>query len=282
MKKISVLEKADILKKAGIKEYLKETQILISFVTDNPFSKIIGEKDFFLNYSQFEKFENLLNRRAKREPLQYILGYCWFWDYKFKVNKSVLIPRPETEHIIEEVLKIFPEKFNGKILDCCTGSGCVGLTLSKEYKNAEVYLSDISIDALKVAKKNKDDLNCENVEIIHCDLLNGIKTNSFDLITANPPYIGLFEKKGLQKEVLNYEPEIALFSEESGLFLITKLLNESQYILKKDGYLIFEFGIGQHEFILNYVKENLSDSFSCCYTVKDLAGIERLGVFRRA
>jgi len=281
MTKVSVLKKAGILKEANIPQFLKETQTLISFVTGKPFSSIIGNNEIELDSQSVKKLDNLLKRRANREPLQYILGYCWFWESKFKVTKDVLIPRPETEHIIEEVLKHYDKSFEGKVIDCCTGSGCVGLSIAYEFPNSSVVLTDISIKALNIAKENSVNLECKDTFFLNCNMLSGIKNNSVDLLLANPPYIGLEEKESLQTEVADFEPAMALFAKEQGLGLIKPLLDTGKDVLKKNGYLIFEFGINQHSEILNYVKKNLKDDFDSCYTVKDLAGIERIGVFRK-
>lgn len=282
MQKISVLQKADILKNAKIENFIKETQTLISFVIEKPFAYLIGCKEVEITEKQLQLLDTCLLRRSGGEPMQYILGYCWFWKHKFKVNKDVLIPRPESEHMIEEVLRLYSKDFQGKIIDCCTGSGCIGISLSLEFENSLVTLSDISNYALNIAYENSINLNCKNVNVVNADLLKGFKENSIDLIVANPPYVGFNDKGILQKEVVNFEPTVALFAGYDGLGLIKPLIEMGQYVLKKGGYLIFEFGINQNYEIMRFAKEKFLGIYTNCYTVKDLAGIERLGVFRRA
>ncbi len=282
MVKVSVLEKSSILKKANINQFLKETQYLISFITNIPFSKIIGEKEVFLSKEQEKRLNSYLNRRANREPLQYILGYSMFWKDKFKVTKDVLIPRPESEFVVEETVKLLSADFCGTIVDCCTGSGCIGLSVAKEFKNALVVLTDISIKALQVAYENKNSLQCKNTWLINSNLLTTFKPSSVDMVLANPPYVEEENKHILQKEVVDFEPEIALFSGNDGLFLIKQLLEQALNILKPQGYLIFEFGKDQWEQIYKFINEKFGDKFSDCYTVKDLAGIIRVGVLKRA
>lgn len=171
-------------------------------------------------------------------PVQYIIGYVNFYGLKITVNKNVLIPRYETEYLIEK-LNNYIKKYDfekPKILDLCTGSGAIGLTLKNLIKNSDVTLSDISRKALKTAKKNSENLNLD-VKILKSDLFNNIKDNDYDILVSNPPYVMLNEK--LPKEV-TYEPKIALYSGETGTNHIKKIIKESNKYLKEKSIIALE------------------------------------------
>lgn len=202
-------------------------------------------------------------------PVQYIIGYVNFYGLKINVNENTLIPRYETEYLVEKTLK-YIEKYNiknPKILDMCTGSGCIGLTLKHELPNSTVTMSDVSLPALKVASSNKENLNLE-VEIIESDLFKNINTKDFDILVSNPPYV--MEEEPLPKRVL-HEPHLALYSKNKGTYHIEEILKNAQNYLKDKFIIALEINEKSEkdltEIVKKYFKENVIISFE-----KDLAG----------
>ena len=220
---------------------------------------------------QGENLDIALNKIKNGYPVQYLIGDVNFYGNTIKVNESVLIPRYETEYLVEKTINYLNklEINNPKILDICTGSGCIGLTLKKEIPTSNVTMSDISSKALKVAKKNKNSLKLE-ANIIKSDIYSKIKENDYDCIISNPPYIMLDEE--LPKE-LDYEPSLALYSENKGTYHIERILKDAKEHLK-DKYLIAleinEKSEKDLTTIVNKYFENSSYSFE-----KDLAGKTR-------
>ena len=194
-------------------------------------------------------YELLVARRAGREPLAYITGVREFWNLSIEVTPAVLIPRPETELLIESALEQFEHAESVRILDVCTGSGCVAVGLGREFPRAIIVASDISEDAIQVARRNAARHGlAARLRCVRADLLAGL-TGPFDLIVANPPYIPTTDAPTLQPEVRDFEPFAALFAGEDGLQIVRRLLKEAVTALQDDGMLIFEFGAGQADAI---------------------------------
>ncbi|HID36891.1 MAG TPA: peptide chain release factor N(5)-glutamine methyltransferase [Ghiorsea sp.] len=191
------------------------------------------------------KFEAMLTRRINREPLAYILGVKAFWKDEFVVTPDVLVPRPETEHLIEMVLKYQPnQQKNLNIADIGTGSGCISISLAKEYPNAFVTACDISDKALKIAQTNADNLGVSGrLTFLQGDLYQALSQGeAFDVIVSNPPYVSQDEMNDLEAE-LSFEPRFALTDEASGLTLLDKLLKDAHLHLKGGGLLVLESGL---------------------------------------
>ena len=217
-------------------------------------------------------YRSFLQRRYSGEPLQYIEEEVSFYDMSFQVNESVLIPRPETEYFIEKIIdRVYDPK---KIIDVGTGSGCIGLSLAKHFTDAEVHLTDISLDALSVAginsKKNKI-----NVNIYESNLLREVRDNDFDLIVANLPYIPTADIGALPAEVVHYEPLIALDGGEDGLDYIDQLLKQARYKLSATGLLALEIDSRSGDRLIEMTK-----SYKGVEVITDLAGKDRY-VFAR-
>ncbi|MCK7484657.1 MAG: peptide chain release factor N(5)-glutamine methyltransferase [Bacillus subtilis] len=212
---------------------------------------------------------------------QYILGEAWFWGRPFRVTADVLIPRPETEHIIEVVLRRYPKKSPLSIVDACTGSGCVAATLALEYPEASVSATDLSSAALSIALENAARLNADGVIFVQTDLLSCFAPSSIDLITANPPYVSIIDRKTLPREVLA-EPELALFADDDGVGVIRRLVSQALTVLKPSGRLIFEFGYGQVAKIETIVHGHMQGEISEFCVIKDLSGIDRIGAIQHA
>ena len=236
----------------------------------------------------------LVKRRSAREPLQYVLGYTEFRGLKIKVGLGVLIPRPETELLAEEAVKAVKSKASGaaalplhtshlsalRILDLCTGSGCIALALANELPDAEVYGTDASGDAIGYARENARLNNIRNVIFLEGSLFEPLgktfpsdATSVFDVITSNPPYIRGNDIQYLQPEIRDWEPAEALNGGEDGLDYYRIIIPGAKKYLKEGGYLILETGIGQSEEIEEMGREA---GFSDITTVRDYAGIDRV------
>jgi release factor glutamine methyltransferase len=233
------------------------------------------------------EINELLKRRARREPLQYILGYAEFHGLKIKVGRGVLIPRPETELLVEEAVKILKEKALGiaklRALDLCTGSGCIALALAKEFPEAGIYGTDTSEVAIEYAVENAAINGLRNVTFLKGSLFEPLRSAApklpvvFDLIVSNPPYIKRDDMKHLQPEIREWEPAEALDGGEDGLDYYRMMIPEAGFYLRENGSLLLEIGAGQAEDI----KEMAADAgFLFVSLIKDYAGIERILIAR--
>lgn len=245
------------------------------------FQDLLGDKnplfrpDEPVDYGTAEKILDFTKRRSRGYPLQYILGEWDFWKYRFKVGEGVLIPRPDTETLIENVLGICKRNNlkSPKILDLCSGSGCIAVTLSKEIPHSQLYAVEKSGTAFEYLEKNIE-FNSAGVKAVKADVLipeNAVKFRDFDIIVSNPPYLTAEEMQELQKEV-QAEPEAALFGGSDGLDFyraITEIWSKS---LKKGGYICYEFGMGQHGAVSEILRLN---NFININLTRDTGGIIR-------
>ncbi len=267
---------AKTLENAGIPSARNEISQIICKIFSIPRHRAVTG-DFRLSSSQWQHFHKLIEQRSKRTPLQYLMGNCDFWKHEFTVTPDVLIPRPETEYLVETALKYLPQNKEKVVVDCCTGSGCVAISLALERPTARVIGCDISSAALKIAQQNKLSLHSDNCFFLVSDMLQSFKTSSVDFITANPPYVSRTDVSSLQPE-LSFEPGIALFSERDGLAHIQQILKQASSILKKNGCLAFEFGYNQGEAIEELVKHDISGRIRQFTIIKDLNDHERIGL----
>jgi release factor glutamine methyltransferase len=227
-----------------------------------------------------ERFGSLVARRATREPLAYITGRREFWGLDFEVSPAVLIPRPSTELIVETVLELFRGASTPlTVADVCTGCGCVAVAIAHERHAASVVATDISPEALEVARRNAARHGVgDRVTFTRADLLSGVD-GPFDVIAANPPYVVDGAGPALQPEVRDHEPDVALFGGSDGLWLITRLVAEAPSRLRPGGYLIFEFGLGQDVEIEELIEN--APEFTLIELRRDLQGIARTAVAKR-
>ncbi|WP_297404526.1 peptide chain release factor N(5)-glutamine methyltransferase [uncultured Cetobacterium sp.] len=228
-----------------------------------------------------DEIKKLLHERAKdKKPLQYILGEWEFYGYPFKVDSRVLIPRADTEILVEQCKFILQEIENPKVLDIGTGSGAISITVAKEIPTSSVLGADISLDALEVAKINRS-LNKveENLKFIKSDIFSNIKDKDFDMIISNPPYIPQSEYEELMPEVKLHEPLGALTDKGNGYFFYEKISKEASDYLKVDGYLAFEVGYNQAETVSKLMEKS---KFDIIAIVKDYGGIERVVIGRKS
>lgn len=222
------------------------------------------------------KYKEDLERLINNEPIQHILGYQEFMKLKFKVNPDVLIPRQDTEILVEEVLNLAKNSENFSILDLCTGSGAIAISLSKAMNKAKVYAGDISKKALKIAEYNNQNLKAD-VTIFETDMFKQVH-QKFNIIVSNPPYIKTKVINKLDKEVQK-EPIIALDGGEDGLFFYKEIINNAYKYLKEDGYLCLEIGYDQREEVIDLIKK--TNSYKDIYSKKDLAGLDRIIVCKK-
>ena len=208
-------------------------------------------------------------RRKKHEPLQYILCETEFYGYRFKVSNNVLIPRPETELLVEKIID--NEKNVTNILDIGTGSGAIVIALANNMKKIKIDATDISIDTLKITKQNADMNNVE-INFFQSDIFENV-TDKYDLIISNPPYISLAEYELLPKEIRDHEPKSALQAENNGLFFYEKILQNAKEYLTKSGKIYFEIGYDQAERITEIAKEN---GYHNIQVFKDLNCFDRI------
>ena len=231
------------------------------------------------------RFESLIHRRAKREPFQYIIGAQEFWGLDFTVTPDVLIPRPETELIIERALAIEPDRrIPLKIFDLCTGSGCIAVSLAKEWGQAQIIASDKSVKALVVAGENARGHGVsERIRFFEGDLFEPLEEldlrGRIDLIVTNPPYVPDGILSSLQPEVRDFEPQDALAAGDDGTEFHKRIIDRAPAFLRNGGALIMEMGLGQAEMLAGIVKEN--GHYQPSEVFKDLAGIERVIVARK-
>ena len=230
------------LKKNNIKTFNLDSELLLADVLKFSREKLLINLNYKIKKKKFHKFKKSLLRRKNNEPIAYILKKKEFWKHTFFVNKDVLIPRPETEIIIDELLKEIGLESSKYLLDVGTGSGCIIISILKERSNCAGTAIDISQKALNVAKYNAKIHQVQNkINFINIDIDKHIY-NKYDFVLSNPPYINKFELNRLDSNVKSYEPHLALEAGIDGLNLIRKLILKSKVLLKKRGKLIFEIG----------------------------------------
>ena len=234
-------------------------------------SELHFQLDRALDAGTYAQLETLLKRRANGEPLQYILGGAYFMGLRFSVDKRVLIPRQDTETLAESAIIALRGMKKPRVLDLCTGSGAIGISIKTLIPSAEVTLADVNMGAACFDPK-KHDLNAD-VDIRHGDLFKAVGRDQFDLIASNPPYIPRGDIDALQKEV-QYEPLLALDGGEDGLDVYRRIAKEAPAHLKPEGYVYLEVGIGQADAVLQLIRENIDCAQSG--VINDLNGVPRV------
>ncbi|MPQ30003.1 peptide chain release factor N(5)-glutamine methyltransferase [Clostridium estertheticum] len=271
-----LLESYKILKKVNIESYLLDSQLLLGKVLKKDKLFIMINRDIKISIEQENEFFRLIQIRKNKMPIKYILGKCEFMGMDFIVKPGVLIPRPDTEILVEEVIKYIKEKGLTQICDVCTGSGAIGISIAEFIKEALVTLYDISEDALAVAKLNIERFKLsKRINIEHSDLLQVAinKHKKFEVIVSNPPYIRKEVIPTLMDDVKGYEPFIALCGGEDGLHFYRRITKESTLVLEKGGLLAFEIGYDQKEAVTDILLKSGFNNIEC---IKDLSGNDRV------
>jgi release factor glutamine methyltransferase len=279
------------LNAASVPSSALSAELLLIHTTGRDRTWLYAHPEEGLDSATVEQYFGLIARRASGEPLQYIVAHQEFWGLEFEVTPAVLIPRPETEHLIEVALDRFADKKNAplRIADIGTGSGCIAVTLAKEFSSANITATDISPAALEVAKRNAASHNlASHIEFREADLLSFAFHQSpvtshhsqlFDLIVSNPPYIATSESAELQREVRDHEPAQALFAGPTGTEIYERLIDQAAFALKAGGILAMELGYGAAERVKNMFDAGTWRNLSI---TNDLSGIPRVITSERA
>ena len=261
-----------ILKENKIPNPHLDSRILLSESINKDIKHIILNSKEILNNKQLENFNSYIERRKKGEPIAYLINKKEFWKDEFYVNKDVLIPRPDTELIIEQVLKIYSKQSQLQILDIGTGSGCILLSILKEIPNSYGVGIDISKKSIKISKFNANKLHLTNrTKFIHSSVDN-FKIGKYDLVVSNPPYIELLNLKYLEKNVFNFEPKLALSGGFDGFSKIRKVISKASNLIKKNGKFILEIGFNQKNKVIKILKE---EGFYVNKAIKDYGNNDR-------
>jgi release factor glutamine methyltransferase len=257
----------------------RDAQLLLLHTLEIPRLTFLAHPDRELTLDQQTRYENNIARRRRHEPIQYITGQQEFYGLLLQVTPAVLIPRPETEHLVEAVLKLLPADKPQKIVDIGTGSGAIAIALATHLPHAQITAVDISTEALLVAQANAREHNVAGlIRFLQSDLLSALnrETQTFDAVVSNPPYVAESERDTLHPQVRNYEPATALFAGETGLDIYRRLIPQAQIALKPNGLLALEIGHGQQSALTSLLAAWRNVSF-----VNDLQHIPRVALARR-
>lgn len=250
-----------------------KARILLEYILKLSREKIVSNPNIEVSDNNVEFYLNKINDIKNGMPIQYITNKQEFMKLNFYVDKNVLIPQPDTEILVEKAIEICNNHGNDiKILDLCTGSGAIGISIAKNIKNAKVYATDIKNAVIDIAKQNAKQNNVDNIEFIVSDMFENIQEKDFDIIVSNPPYIETDVIKTLPTEVRN-EPIIALDGGKDGLKFYKIILSEYKKYLKKDGYLLLEIGYNQAKSVGELINLNYS-------IIEDLAGNDRVIIIK--
>jgi release factor glutamine methyltransferase len=275
----TITRAAQQLAEAGIPTARLDAELLLRNILSKDRAFIFTHGNDALSNGQDALFEKDVRRRITREPLQYIIGRQEFWGLDFFVAPGVLIPRPETELVVEAAIKATEGYASPLIIDLCTGSGCIAVSLAKELSRGRIFASDQSEKALSVARRNAQNHGVsDRIRFLEGDLFGPLQEldvrGKVDIITANPPYVKSADLDGLQPEVRDYEPEMALVAGPEGTEIADRIIRAAPEYLRKNGVLIMEMGIGQAETLMRMVSE--TGAYQAPEVLKDLAGIERV------
>lgn len=252
-------------------------ELLATFVLGCDRAYLYAHGDRSLTKDEIARYDDALGERARGVPAQYITGHQEFWGMDLIVSPAVLIPRPETEHVIETVLDLAREHGPQRVVDVGTGSGCIALALAKELPRAEIHATEVSAEALEIAHANAARHQLEQrIKFHQADLLAGMEEGAFDYVISNPPYIGDWEADSVEAQVRRFEPHLALFAGPSGLEVFARLIPQAQKVLRPGGWLVVEMGHSSRD----RVCELLVDWEEIRVT-NDLQGIARVVAARR-
>lgn len=262
------------LKNENIESPKLKSRLLMQFTLNKPRQYVIVHDKEKLTKEEEKKYFESIAKMRKGNPIEHITHQKEFMKLNFYVNEKVLIPRQDTEILVEEVIEIAKRTKAKKILDLCTGSGAIAVSLAKYLQNCEITATDISEDALKIARKNAKNNEVEKqITFIQSDIFTNLKKEKFDIIVSNPPYIKRKVIEKLEREVKK-EPYIALEGGEDGLYFYRKIINEAYEYLKYNGFLCFEIGFDQKIDVIELIENE--EKFDKIYSKKDLCGMDRI------
>ena len=265
---------------AGIASPKSEAEWLVAGILGGNRSSLFLERGRKLSRGQQEQLKNFFIRRLQREPLQYIFGICEFYGYEFRVNTSVLIPRPETELLVEKVIALMRPSAQARIADLGTGSGCIAVTLAKELPGVRLLAADVSAEALQVAGENAARQGvADRIEFRRVGMCEASVLETFDAVVSNPPYVLVAERSQLQPEIREFEPEQALYIEGDGLKFYHCIVKFCERHLKHGGWVACEMA-SQRSAAITQLFENFN--FTNVEIIRDYAGLERHLVAQRA
>jgi release factor glutamine methyltransferase len=272
----SLADASQILQRAGNKNPAKDAELLLFHATGLSRTDLITQPERQLTAAESTKYRELIARRERSEPIQYITGEREFYGLRLVVTPDVLIPRPETEHLVEAALERIPPNAPFRIADVGTGSGAIAIALAVARPSAKITAVDISPAALEVAKQNASAHQVvERIEFVAANLLDGFESSNFDMVVSNPPYIASGERETLDAEVREFEPAMALFAGPTGLEIYERLVPQAAHALRPGGWLLLELGVDQHLPLQRLLQDWKEVSF-----VPDLQGISRVVVAR--
>ena len=254
------------LSNSNIKNANLDCEVLLSNIINKDREYVILNPKKNLDKKYIDIFNNLIDRRKKNEPIAYLINKKEFWKETFYIDKNVLIPRPDTEHIVEEVLKLTQNNSKSHVLDIGTGSGCILLSILKERKNFIGTGIDISKKCIKVSKYNAKRLELDNRTKFYISDVDNFLIGKYDVVVSNPPYIENLNLKYLDRDVVNFEPKLALSGGRDGFSEITKVINKTSGLIKKNGVFVLEIGHNQKNKVTEklkakgfYIKKVLKD-----------------------
>ncbi len=292
----------DRLKAADVGSPRMNAEVLLMFVLGVNRAYLYAHPERELAAQEETRYDEVLAQRATGMPSQYITGHQEFWGLDFVVSPAVLIPRLETEHLVETVIELARDLRHPKVVDVGTGSGCIALALAHELKDAEVYAVDLSAEALEVARANAARLQLDGrVKFAQCDVLRPVQNEGvipsegfspsrgtpiaadaalrdFDFVVSNPPYVGFDEADKVQKSVREFEPQVAVFAGERGLDVIRPLIAQAHQALKSGGWLAMEIGYSMRDAVMNLLDPTMWEGV---HSVPDLQGIPRVVAARK-
>ncbi|WP_029230845.1 peptide chain release factor N(5)-glutamine methyltransferase [Butyrivibrio sp. VCB2006] len=261
------------LKKAGITEAMLDARLLLECACGTDHNTLLAHPDRKVTAEEEDRYLAMIDRRAKREPVAYIIGSWSFMGLDFKVDKNVLIPEQDTETLVEEVMRF--QEDGMRIMDLCTGSGCIALSLLNYSNNTTAVCTDISAGALEVARSNAKGLGLSDRAIfVETDLFPDEDMGKFDIIVSNPPYIASSVIDSLAPEVKEYEPRLALDGAEDGLVFYRRIVETTPRFLNSNGYLFLEIGYDQGQALVEMLEDK--KVYHDIQVIKDLGGNDRV------
>ncbi len=276
----AIQDAARVMRQSGVPDARREAGSLLVHVSGKDRTFLISHPEVLLTTEEWENYKDVVQRRASGEPLQYITGTQDFFGLEFIVTPDVLIPRPETELLVESALDLIRRQPAAEICDVGTGSGCIAIALAHELPQVSAVALDISQPALNVAQQNAERHGVrDRISFLESDCFAALPANTvFDLIASNPPYVSAAALAGLQREVRDHEPPVALSPGRDGLSVIRRLLTDAPAFLKRHGYLLLEIGFDQGEALTRLVA---AETWNLLDIRPDLQGIPRIALLQR-